>query len=245
MNPDDAIRHLTQLTDELKAGGVTASAQTLSSWRARVRAVFVRSLGEDNHLVRQLDEIWFEPGVYYDGQPESDFREARRNGASSALAYVEAAIFDLGLTASASESASGPLGSSAADYDPGLWAHVGGLVEQESWALLASAVATYVEDRVRTWAGLSAGVVGHQLYVTALGSNGPLVLGGTGTTGEVEGWKYVGMGLAQAVGNADRHRITSRSDQRRYALGVLGLGSLLLTQVRWEHAPEISNAEDS
>ena len=43
------------------------------------------------------------------------------------------------------------------------------------------------------------------------------------------------MGFAQALGNVDRHRIQSREDAQRYAIGVLGLGSLLLTQLRHEH----------
>ena len=53
------------------------------------------------------------------------------------------------------------------------------------------------------------------------------------------------MGFAQAIGNVDRHRIQSRSDAKKYAIGVLGLGSLLLTQLRYEHpaltaAPEVA-----
>ncbi|CAN5358349.1 hypothetical protein BH11ACT3_BH11ACT3_19330 [soil metagenome] len=240
MNPDDAIRVLTLLRQELEDGGIVGDAHAIDSWKARVRAVFVKALGEDNHLVAQLDGVWFSPGVYYEGQPESDFTDAQRSGARSAVAYIEAAIFDLGLSAPAP--AADPL--TPENFDAGLWAHVGSLVVREEWALLASAVATYVEDRVRTWSGLPAATVGHGLYANALGPNGALPLGGGGTHGEAEGWKYVGMGLAQAVGNVDRHRITSRSDLRRYAMGVLGLGSLLLTQLRWEHASEISNVED-
>jgi len=43
------------------------------------------------------------------------------------------------------------------------------------------------------------------------------------------------LGLAQAVGNVDRHRLQNRADAKRYAIGVLGVGSLLLTQLRFEH----------
>ena len=46
----------------------------------------------------------------------------------------------------------------------------------------------------------------------------------------------LGMGFAQALSNVDRHHIQDRDDARRYAIGVLGLGSLLLTQLRHEHA---------
>lgn len=52
------------------------------------------------------------------------------------------------------------------------------------------------------------------------------------------------MGFAQALGNVDRHRIQKRDDARRYAIGVLGVGSLLLTQLRYEHSEVIEDAED-
>lgn len=240
MDPNEAIRVLNSLLEELTVGNVVEDSHATDSWSARVRAVFVRALGQDSHLVDKLDAVWFSPGFYYDGQPESEFTEARRNGVKSASALIDAAIFDLGLSIPASAAN----GLTPENYDAGLWAHVGSLVTREDWALLASAVATYVEDRVRTWSGLPAGTVGHGLYANALGPNGALPLGGTGTQGESEGWKYVGMGLAQAVGNVDRHRITSRSDLRQYAIGVLGLGSLLLTQIRWEHPGRISNVDD-
>jgi hypothetical protein len=49
------------------------------------------------------------------------------------------------------------------------------------------------------------------------------------------------MGFAQAMGNVDRHRIQQRQDARRYAIGVFGLGSLLLTQLRYEHSDLIED----
>jgi len=39
-----------------------------------------------------------------------------------------------------------------------------------------------------------------------------------------------------ALGNADRHRVQQRDDAKRYGMGVLGAGSLLLTQLRHQHA---------
>jgi hypothetical protein len=38
-----------------------------------------------------------------------------------------------------------------------------------------------------------------------------------------------------AVRNVATHRIDLRDDAKRYAMGVLGAGSLLLTQLRYEH----------
>lgn len=39
-----------------------------------------------------------------------------------------------------------------------------------------------------------------------------------------------------AAGNVGRQNIQERSDVKRYALGVLGLGSLLLTQLRYQYS---------
>ena len=36
----------------------------------------------------------------------------------------------------------------------------------------------------------------------------------------------LGMGFAQALSNVDRHNIQRRIDAKRYAFGVLGVGSL-------------------
>lgn len=239
MDPQAAIRLLTVLKVELDPhGNLARDDASLTSWRSRVRTVLTRSLGASNDVLRQFDGTLFTPGVYGD-YPESEMIEARRSGAKTARALIDAAIYELNLIAPTSSGA-----STADDYDPGLWAHVGSLIEGEKWALVPAAVAIYVEDRVRTWSGQPAKVVGKQLYINALDPAGVLALGGTGTPGEGEGWKYLGMGFAQALGNADRHRLTQRSDLRRYALGVLGLGSLLLTQMHWEHPQEISNVED-
>lgn len=88
--------------------------------------------------------------------------------------------------------------------------------------------------KVRRWAGLDGGVVGKGLYAAALADNAELQLGSRG--GEWEGWRMLGMGFAQAVGNVDRHHIQDRPDARRYAIGALGLASLLLTQLRYQHS---------
>ncbi len=54
------------------------------------------------------------------------------------------------------------------------------------------------------------------------------------TDGERQGWFRTAMGLAMAVRNVDAHRIQRRDDHKRYAMGVLGTCSLLLTQLRYE-----------
>lgn len=59
--------------------------------------------------------------------------------------------------------------------------------------------------------------------------------------GERDGWRALGIGFTQALSNVDRHRIQVRDDARRYAIGVLGLSSLLLTQMRHKHGDLIED----
>ena len=51
----------------------------------------------------------------------------------------------------------------------------------------------------------------------------------------MDGWRFFAQGIAQALRNVDTHRIQERPDLKRYALGVVGACSLLLTQMRFEH----------
>ncbi len=55
------------------------------------------------------------------------------------------------------------------------------------------------------------------------------------TQGETQGWQLFAQGIAQALRNVDAHRIQERPDHERYALGLVGACSLLLTQMRYEH----------
>ncbi|TXK19323.1 TIGR02391 family protein [Homoserinibacter sp. GY 40078] len=125
-----------------------------------------------------------------------------------------------------------------ADHDAALWEYVRRSIESEDWDKVAAQVAIFVEDKVRRWSGVDRKIVGHGLYAKALNEGGPLALGAQPS--ETQGWLHLGMGLAQAVGNVDRHHVNDRDDARQYALGVLGLGSLLLTQIRYEHPDRVS-----
>lgn len=51
------------------------------------------------------------------------------------------------------------------------------------------------------------------------------------------------MGFTQALGNVDRHNIQKRADAKRYAFGVLGVGSLILTQLRHQHGEDLALGE--
>lgn len=55
------------------------------------------------------------------------------------------------------------------------------------------------------------------------------------TDGEMQGWQLFAQGIAQALRNVDARSIQDQPDHKRYALGLVGACSLLLTQIRYEH----------
>lgn len=231
MRPARAIEELTKLKAEAQAADLFRRSSALDSWKPRVRTIFVRALGADNHIVTSFDKVTYSPMVMWGGMPDSYFDESLRSGVNQALALIDAAVYELGLMGGDE-----PVDEHA--YDPELWAHVKGLVEDEQWGMVASQTAIFVENHVRTWAGnpqdaKGNNLVGKQLYSEVFGDASDYRLGRQ--AGEREGWRFLGMGFAQALSNVDRHRIQTRDDAKRYALGVLGLGSLLLTQLRYEH----------
>jgi hypothetical protein len=187
--------------------------------------------------VSKLDKNSYSLSMFSSSTPDSALAGAFAAGVQRACGCIEAATFELGLLSGDDE----PVDDRAFDAD--LWAHVKNLVDGEDWGKVASQTVILVEDTLRTWAGLDGNDYGKSLYAKALADNAELRLGQRG--GEWEGWRMMGIGFAQAIGNVDRHRIQSRPDAKKYAIGVLGLGSLLLTQLRFEHTAVIAAPEDA
>lgn len=231
-----AITELRKLTDEASEPSVTGGGQAFTSWRARVETVLSRSLGRSHQLVKRFNDVRYGLSVFTTSTPKSAWSDARRSGIRKACGLIDAAMYELSLLQGGDE----PVDQRA--FDPELWEHVKGIVEDEDWGKVASQVAIFVEDRVRVWAGHpkdrnEGDLVGKGLYAQVFSDDSEFRLGRR--PGEWEGWRMLGMGFAQALSNVDRHRIQERDDARRYALGVLGLGSLLLTQLRHEHADHL------
>ncbi|WP_349880719.1 TIGR02391 family protein [Micromonospora sp. HUAS YX12] len=232
MRPAVAIEELKRLKEEASQATFFARRDGFESWKAQTRAVFVRSLGADNHLIERFDKIRYGLSVYSSSTPRSSFDQARQGGVRRGCELIDAAIWELGLVGGDE-----PVDEHA--YDPDLWAHVKTQVEDGEWEKVASQTAIFVENRIRGWTGSPTDVkgnnlVGKQLYSEVLGDASDYRLGRQAS--EREGWRAHGVGFAQALSNVDRHRIQTRDDAKRYALGVLGLGSLLLTQLRYEHS---------
>lgn len=232
MRPAVAIDRLEKLKAEAQASDRFVRQPSLFvSWRARVRAILVRALGADNNIVDRFDKVQYTPAIWTDSSPRSYFDDVHRAGVGSVLGLIDAAIYELGLIGGDE-----PVDEHA--YDRELWAHVKTLVEAEQWGMVASQTAIFVESQIRTWAGTPTdsqgdNLVGKKLFLHVFGNDSPYRLGTQAS--EWEGWRFLGMGFAQALSNVVRHRIQTRDDARQYALGVLGLGSLLLTQLRFEH----------
>lgn len=227
MRSDTAAEHLRALRERSSEPLIQSDTPESRTWKQNVRSIFAKALGSDHHLLKELDDIRYGLSIVTSSTPTSAWDHAYRRGIAEATSYIDAAIFELELT----EESDLPIDELA--YDPELLLHVKKTIESSDWQKLAAQVVIFVEDKVRRWSEAPESSVGKGLYASALADDAELQLGKT--NGEREGWRLLGMGLAQAVGNVDRHRLQSRVDAKRYAIGVLGVGSLLLTQLRFEH----------
>jgi hypothetical protein len=216
MDTDRAVALLKERLAELEP--LRDPGAQFEAWRRKSERTLRRTLGDDHELVKNFEGItWYMsllPGI---------------TGKDEGAGVLEAAIYEI------EELSEPPDFASSASIDPELWEHVRRLVESEQWAQVASQTAIFVESKIRQWAGLPDSRFGKDLMVSVLRPSGGLFPLGR-TPGEHEGWLSLGIGITMAVGNADRHRIQQRDDAKRYAMGVLGAGSLLLTQLRHQHA---------
>lgn len=233
MKPEHAIAELEELKSEAECSPlVQAATPAHRAWKAKVAAVLENSLGPQASVLEQFVELRYSVGIWT-GAPGEDERDAEffRGRVADAVALIDAAIYELGLS-------TGVAAVEGGSYDAGLWDHVKHSVDEERWEQVASAAVIYVEDKVRRWSGAPTDkqgkkLVGQALFGTAFGPAGALVLGSQ--TNETDGWRSLATGLVAALGNVDRHNIQERPDVKQYAIGVLGLASLLLTQVRYQH----------
>lgn len=227
-----AISELKNLRDEAADPLSLKPSEAGTAWRSRVESVLSQSLGSSHHITHGFKRIKYSLPALDSNASQQAFDRAFIGGVAQAVGQIEAAVYELSLLQPGDE----PVDEQA--YDPDLWSHVRVHVEDEDWGKVASQVATFVEDRIRTWSGHPKDrngndLVGKALYLYVLGDGSNYALGRQ--YGEREGWRFLGLGFAQALGTVDRHRLQDH-DARRYAIGVLGLGSLLLTQLQHEHA---------
>ncbi|MEH0933109.1 TIGR02391 family protein [Micromonospora sp. CPCC 205558] len=227
MKAQDVVPLLRTLREECVALPLlSVSSAQFSAWETKLRSVLIKALGETHHITSSFQKVswtpWFEPA------PREDMVKTFERARSISIGLVDAAIFELEHLAAVTDVVAD------AGFDPELWAYVGGHVVAEEWATVASQTAIFTEDRIRKWAGRKAEEIGERLMTAVFGDGGDYRLGLT--QGEKQGWHRLAMGLSMALRNADAHRIQSRADHKLYAMGVVGASSLLLTQMRFEHA---------
>lgn len=240
MKPDTAIAELEKLKQEADDPEVLSGGQAFTTWRARGKGLLIAAFSPKHHLVESFDGVRYSLSAISTSTPDSAFDTARRGGIRRACGYLDAAVYELKLSIGDETE---PLDIRA--YDPELWEHVKGLVDDEDWGKVASQTAIFVENHVREWAGNPTDKKGEPLYSnvlwqTVLADDSEFRLGQR--SAEWQGWRSLGIGFSLALRNVDVHRIQKRDDAKRYAIGVLGLGSLLLTQLQYEHS-EILNEE--
>jgi hypothetical protein len=235
---DAAAKSLTELEEHF---GEMGRQSVFLEWRSKCLSVLRAAFGARSEHVREFETATVVKNEGYTLAKGSnrDMEAFREDAANRGRGILRSAIYAL-------ETTSGDSPLDDAWIDPELWAHVQGLVADDDWGKVPAAVAIFLEDKVRTWAGdprttRDEVIVGTSLYARVMKGDGSLRLGGQAN--EQEGWRFLGQGLAQALGNVDRHRIQKRPDVKRYAIGVLGLGSLLLTQLRFEHPAAVLQAE--
>ncbi|MBN9104485.1 MAG: hypothetical protein J0I14_05745 [Propionibacteriaceae bacterium] len=241
MNNPQAIAALMALKEQAETDPqVQTPTPQHKAWKAKAVSVLEHSLGTSTHITQTFRGLQYFPPALprITGMPSSDdSRRAKyfQRGILDAAALLGAAIYELELDLSPEPD--------SRNFDQGLWDHVKHSVDEERWDQVASAAAIYLEDKVRRWSGTPTGkdggkLVGKELFLKVLAADGPLPLGAQ--PNETDGWRMLGSGLVAAVGNVDRHNIQDRDDLRRYAMGVVGLTSLLLTQIRHQH-PDLAS----
>jgi hypothetical protein len=225
VNYAEAIIRLKSLRDEAATLPPSTSSSEFNSWEPRTRSALTRALGEKHHITQRFINTRWTPSIFTLGD-ESAFIGTFNATIPEVQGVLDAAVAEIELLAE-----EGPVADEAG-VDHELWEHVAPEVRSEAWGKAAREAVIFTEDRIRRWAGRPVTEVGKELAVAIFGSNGEYRMGLV--EGE-KGWQFLAQGIAQALRNADTHRIQDRSDHRRYAMGVIGACSLLLTQMRFEH----------
>jgi predicted nucleotide-binding protein len=97
ISPDLALRRLQKLLEqipEIRSSGHSSAAR--STWEKNVKIVLADFYGEASRIFKEFDRISLGPGVYYPGQPDSEFVEAFNNGLDQATGFLKSRVSDLG-----------------------------------------------------------------------------------------------------------------------------------------------------
>jgi len=96
ISPELGLKRLQKLLDqipEIRSGGHGSTA--LSTWEKNVKIVLAELCGESSLIFKAFDRIRFDPGVFYQGQPQSEFVKAFNEGLDEAKGFLESRVGDL------------------------------------------------------------------------------------------------------------------------------------------------------
>ena len=117
--------------------------------------------------------------------------------------------------------------------DPELWDHVNTLVRSNDWNKVPVVVAAFLENKLRTWANIGPQTKGStEVFKQAIGARGYFPLGDTDDSSEVQGWSQLSVGFALAIRNSAAHGEVKERYAKQYAFGVIGLASLIITELK-------------
>jgi len=94
--PELALKRLERLREQISdVRSKGPRSPELATWEKNVKIVLAELYGESSLIWRDFNSIWFHPGSYYHGQPESDFVKALNKGLDQATGFLESRISDL------------------------------------------------------------------------------------------------------------------------------------------------------
>jgi hypothetical protein len=88
--PEVALRRLQKFfsqISEVRSKGYDSNE--FLTWQSDVKIVLSSFYGGGSLVFREFDGIWFTPGEYYDGQPESDFVRSFNSGLERASRFPD------------------------------------------------------------------------------------------------------------------------------------------------------------
>jgi hypothetical protein len=224
MTQEDSVRRLRAIESQIELislGSFYGYSRQLSELKFEAAGIAASHLGSSHHLVTALRDVETRDHL----TAISQF--SQESVAPELIGLVRAAAVQVRAT-------SAKPAPTPEVCDPDLWQHIKALVEIGVWDKIPSAVVTFTEDWIRKRGGdprnKGAKLIGSDLFNQVLRD---LPLGGQAS--EQDGWRFLGMGLVQAVGNLHRHNIERRSDAEPLAWRVIGLASLLIGEMKATH----------
>ncbi|MDB5165452.1 MAG: hypothetical protein JWM00_342 [Candidatus Saccharibacteria bacterium] len=235
----DLIKEAQEIDEELVLR-YPPNIELVQKWQTRAGAAIKKSFFHYDYYLDRLREINYQPSRRpkerrFNDQPSSSI------ALDKATRILKEAIVDIQLDNIADVPL---LQISSETIDPGLWYFVQDELVNEKWDKVTAQTAIYLEHTIRKLTGDPRSHDGKKLTATKLfervfSKSGEYSLGSERETGEQIGWLNLTTGFALAIGNVDRHNIQNRDDQQKYAIGALGLASLILTQLEYQHSDKL------